>query len=148
MNKNITCYQGLSFQIWVDYKNFWKKKKLFAECHEDDTRWKRLCRVPAKDTRQNIRFAECHLCSTRQRITAVRHPDGRRACWARDLSLPSARLLALDKGSVCRVLFFADGQHSVKCGHAVCHMFAAGLCRVPSAILGFPVVMDRRESVQ
>ena len=26
MNENIICHQGLSFQIWVDYKNFWKKR--------------------------------------------------------------------------------------------------------------------------
>ena len=106
-----------------------RKIKLQTICRvpSDGTRRERLCRVTNTDTQRSLHFAECHLCSTRQRITAVRHPDGRRtagACWARDLSLPSARLPALDKGSVCRVPFFADGQHSAKCGHAVCHMFA------------------------
>ena len=27
MNENIICYQGLSFQIWVDYKKIWTKEK-------------------------------------------------------------------------------------------------------------------------
>jgi len=73
-----------------------------------------LCRVPA--------------VGTRQKLTAVRHPQrpahGGSACWARELPLPSAGKAALGKDNICRVSLFADGQHSAKVGHAVCHMFA------------------------
>ena len=168
MNENIICYQGLSFQIWVDYKKFWKKKKLFAECHEDDTRRKRLCRVPAKDTRRNIRFAECHLCSTRQRITAVRMPNGRRtagAQWVRVLGtwpvfaecspfgtrqrrgMLSAVLcwrpalgtvLACRVPNVCRV---PEAWHSAKLVFAECPWSGTRQTRRHSVFVHFPVVI-------
>ena len=80
-----------------------KKYKLFAECQMLGTRRNRLCRVPTDGTRRSVAFAECLDCSTRQRITAVSHPDGRRACWARARPLPCAGPTALGKDKICRV---------------------------------------------
>jgi len=132
MNENIICYQGLSFQIWVDNKKILNERKIKIQT---------ICRVPggwhsAKDAlpsaehRHSAKFTLCrvppfqHSAKDNGRQAPWRPAHDGHACWARDLSLPSARLPALDKGSVCRVPFFADGQHSAKCGHVVCHMFA------------------------
>ena len=100
----------------------------------DDTRRKRLCRVPAKDTRRNIHFAECHLCSTRQRITAVRRV-GHVTCLCRVLAF---RHSTKARYAECRSLPTASTRQSVGMPCATCLPSALSLvlgkdrlCRVP-----------------
>ena len=131
MNENIICYQGLTFQIWVDYKKIWTKKiKIETICRVPGGCHLAKEALPSAGHRHSAKFTLCrvpsfqHSAKDNGRQAPWRPAHGRHACWARDLSLPSARLLTLSKVWVCRVPFFADGQHSVKCGHAVCHIFA------------------------
>ena len=105
-----------------------------------------LCRVPRVDTRQ--------------RLNAVSHPNGGRACWARARSLPSAGPVALGKEQwlpsailcrrpalgevracrvprVCRVPF---GWHSAKIVFAECPWSGTRQRPRHSATIGFPIV--------
>ena len=89
-----------------------------------------LCRVPA--------------VGTRQKLTAGAQPERVLGTWAAFAECGKA---ALGKDNICRVSLFADGQHSAKVGHAVCHMFAECCASGTrqrwrhSAIMCFPVVL-------
>ena len=71
------------------------------------TRRNGLCRVPPTGTRRSFIFAECRPCSTRQKLTAVSHPDGCR----------TADACAGHVSRLCRVL---ARWHSAKARYAEC----------------------------
>ena len=82
----------------------------------DGTRRNWLCRVPPTGTRRNLVFAECRPCSTRQKLMAVSHPEGRRTADAR----------AGHVSRLCRVL---ARWHSAKARYAECLSLPTGRTR-------------------
>ena len=109
---------GITFSnLSIEQKNLKAQKKINHVCRVLEPGHSAkidLCRVPRVDTRQ--------------RLSAVSHPNGRRTVGARaghvrGLCRVRARWHSA-KSNGCRVPYFADGQLSAKLGHAVCHVFA------------------------
>ena len=109
---------GITFSnLSTEQKNLKAQKKI-----------NHVCRVLEPGHSTNIDLCRVPRVDTRQRLNAVSHPNGRRTAGARaghvrGLCRVRARRHSA-KVSICRVPYFVDGQHSAKCGHAVCHIFA------------------------
>ena len=86
--------------------------------------------LPSASLRHSAKLEFCRVPGggTRQRLNAVSHPNVRRTAGARAGHVHGLCRVRTRRHSVkfnlCRVPYFADGQHSAKCGHAVCHVFA------------------------